>query len=82
LVLERKFMYVLNGGAPALEPVLREGEFSEPVRSWPDGADGGVRGREPELERFLVPVSGAGAGALASGRKAYMESNLSMSAWE
>ncbi len=49
----------MKGGAPALELVLRDGEFSEPDRSWPDGADGGVLGREPELERFLVPVSGA-----------------------
>ena len=46
----------MKGGALDLELVFREGELSEPVRSWPaEAAEGGVRGREPEPEpeRFL-----------------------------
>ncbi len=39
-----------------MEPVFRDGELSEPVRSWPEAAEGGVLGRDPELERFLIPV--------------------------
>lgn len=32
---------------------FREGDPAETVRSWPGVADGGVLGREPELERLL-----------------------------
>lgn len=35
-----------------MELGFRVGEIIEPVRSCP-GADGGVRGRDPALDRFL-----------------------------
>lgn len=36
-----------------MELDFRDGELADAVRSCPE-ADGGVRGREPELERFLL----------------------------
>src|SRR3569833_2462780 len=54
LVLDRKFMYVLKGGdeGPALR--LGGGDEVSAVRSLVEDEEGGVFGRDDELDRFLA----------------------------
>jgi len=54
-VLERKLAYVLIGGDPTPELVLFAG--GDAVAPRVDDDEGGVRGRDPGLERFLNPIS-------------------------
>lgn len=62
-----------------MEVVFLCGEFAAGL-SCPELADGGVLGREPDPESFLLARQRRLA-KYSSGRT-YNESNLSMSAWE
>lgn len=72
-------MYVLKGGEPGPEPGLRTGGPASEVRAFVlEFAEGGVRGLDDELERFLLEVSHGPT--TWSGNPTHSESNLRLSA--